>query len=231
MTIVNPTGRIAGLVNVYNEKAASGGADAEDAAEAARRGPHLFRANDRAVTAQDYEAHARYFGLGKVRARKATWNRVELYVAPSGGGFPSDTLKEDLRAYFDDKRMLTTIVEILDPAYAAVEIEGTLAIEPYYFAEQVQQKVNQALMNLLAFENVSFEYRLYLSKIYEAMEAIEGVANVYISILRRRQALSATPIPAKGVLEFGWNEIPQVTPITWSWNERESIWKWTTIST
>ena len=192
---------------VFNEGPAAGGAEAEPSGEAALRGPQLFRAMGRAVTARDYEAHARQFGVGKARARAAGWNRIDLFVAPVGGGLPTDTLKEDLRAYFEDKRIMTSIVEVRDPTYASVYIEGTLEVEAYYFTQQVQEQAERAVQDLLAFDNVSFEARLYLSKVYEAIEAIQGVRGVNIS--RFAWADSATDLPQDGTLRFGWNEIPQ----------------------
>ena len=192
---------------VFNKLAATGGADAETSTEASRHGPQHFRAMGRAVTTADYEYHAKAFGVGKSRARAAGWNRINLFVAPVGGGYPSNTLKEDLRLYFENKRIMTSIVEIEDPIYTAVFIEGTLDVEAYYFTKQVQQQVENAIRTLLAFDNVHFEDRLYLSKVYEKIEAIDGVAGV--NITRFAQTSSLTPLPDDGILSFGWNEIPQ----------------------
>jgi hypothetical protein len=161
----------------------------------------------RAVTTQDYEFHAKAFGVGKARAQAPGWNQIDLFVAPVGGGYPSSTLKEDLRLYFEDKRIMTSLVEIHDPIYVAVFIEGNLEVEAYYFTKQVQQRVENAVQALLAFDAVEFEDRLYVSKVYEAIEAIEGVAGVNITRFARSDSPSA--LPADGALRFAWNEIPQ----------------------
>jgi hypothetical protein len=192
---------------VLNAGPAVGGAEAEPSEEAALRAPKLFRAMGRAVTAGDFEAHAHEFGVGKARARSAGWNSIDLFVAPAGGGLPSDTLKEDLRNYFESKRMMTSIVEIQDPVYVSVYVEGTLEIEAYFYASQVQERVENAVRSLLAFDNVAFEATLYLSKVYEAIEAIDGVRGVNVTRFARSD--STTPLPADGTLRFGWNEIPQ----------------------
>ena len=218
LTINQAVSDISDLELVFNGLAASGGVDAEPLDEAVQRGPQIFRAMDRAVTVQDFEAHAREFGVGKARARGAGWNRIELYVAPVGGGQPTDTLKEDLRVYLDSKRMMSTILDVQDPDYINVFIAGTLEIESYYFMQQVQQQAENAILNLLAFDNVDFEDTLYLSKIYEAIEAIEGLRAVNVSHF----ALHPLPDPAlpppagqplslpfDGTLRFGWSEIPQ----------------------
>lgn len=208
-TITKAVTSITDLKHVFNKQSATGGADAEPSSEAAMRGPQLFRAMGRAVTAQDYETQAREFGVGKARARAAGWNRIELFIAPKGGGQPTDTLKEDLRAYFEDKRIMTSILDIRDPTYVGVYIEGTLDVEPYYFTNQVQQRVENAVRGLLAFEKVDFEDTLYLSKVYEAIEAIEGVKGVTITRFARSDSLLDDPPEcAEGVLCFGWSGIP-----------------------
>ncbi|TEB07867.1 Baseplate J-like protein [Pelotomaculum schinkii] len=200
---------------VFNPNASSGGMEREDCAQAVLRGPQLFRARSRAVTGEDYEAYARDFGVAKVRAQAANWNTVELYVAPAGGGKPSDTLKEDLRLYFEDKRMLTTIIEVKDPVYVDVMIEGDLFIKPQYFRDSVRQRVEDAVNRLLAFENVDFARVLYVSKVYEVIEAIEGVEGVTISGFERvtPPPEGLDPKPVWGVLRFDWNEIPYLSGI------------------
>lgn len=211
------------LKAVFNEEPATGGADAESSDQAVQRGPQLFRSMRRAVTAEDYEAHALEFGLAKARARALTWNYIEIFVAPIGGGQPTDTLKEDLRNYFNDKRMMTSIVEIRDPVYVNVCISGTLEIDAYFFTEQVQQQVANAVANLLSFDQVNFQFRFYLSKIYEAIEALEGINAVFVS---RLSTNGSETLPANGKLEFAWNEIPNALPMTWAQNPGEDHWIW-----
>jgi len=196
----------ADLALVINEKAASGGMEREDIAQAAMRGPQLFRARSRAVTAEDYEAYAKDYGVAKVRARAANWNKVELCVAPAGGGDPSDTMKEDLRLYFEDKKMLGAIIEVKAPKYAMVEIGATLFVKPQYLREYVRQEADEALHGLLAFDQVDFALTLYVSKIYEVIEAIEGVNGVEVTKFKRVE----NPNPVESVMRFGWNEIPQL---------------------
>lgn len=192
---------------VFNGQAASGGADAEPSAEAVRQAPQQFRAMGRALTARDFEDHAKSFGVGKARARAPGWNRIELFVAPAGGGYPTDTLKEDLRTYFAEKCMMTSILEVRDPTYVSVFIEGTLEVEAYFATEQIRQKTETAVLQLLSFDKVDFEMRLYLSKVYEAIEAIEGVKSV--NIRRFARSDSTADLPLDGTLRFAWSEIPQ----------------------
>ena len=206
-SIVTAVTPIASLEQAYNPRAASGGSDREPLAEAVRRGPRQFRSMGRAVTAEDYESHALQFGVGKARARAPSWNRIELYVAPAGGGYPSDTLKEDLSAYFESRRILTSILELRDPVYVSIAIEGTLEVEPYFFTQEVVSEVLAAVGRLLAFDAVGFGQTLYLSKVYEAIEAVNGVRGVAVTRFNREGA-TGPAIPPEGKLALAWEEIP-----------------------
>ena len=205
-TIKKFVGSLKPLKVLFNEKPASGGMDPESVRDAAARAPRQFRSMDRAVTVQDYESHALTFGVGKARARAANWNRIELYVAPAGGSYPTDTLKQDLLRYIEQKLMLTSIVVVLDPVYVPVIVEGELEIEPYVFQPQVRKAAEAAVQDLLSFDQRRFQDVLYLSKIYEAIENVRGVSSV--NVRQFAKVGSAVLLPPDGKLTFEWAEIP-----------------------
>lgn len=202
-TIIDNQSSINQLEKVYNEDPGNGGADRETIAEAVLRAPRQFRSMGRAVTVSDFEAHARSFGIAKARAR-AYGNRVELWVAPAGGGYPNDLLKDDLRAYLDARRMITTILDIRDPVYVPIRLAATVQIEPYYLQSEVVARVTAAVRELWSFANVDFADTLYVSKVYEAIEAIEGVAGVTVTHFGRSGGVNEVG----GTLKFEYGEIP-----------------------
>ncbi|PID86940.1 MAG: hypothetical protein CSB13_01835, partial [Chloroflexi bacterium] len=144
---------------------------------------------------------------------------------PIGGGYPSDTLKDDLRNYYQDKRMVSTKVDIKDPSYINVCLSGELEIDPYYYTEQVKQQVADAITKLLSFDNVDFEFKLYLSKVYEAIESIDGgVVSTVVTKMARQD--SVDDLPAGGTLNFGWDEIPVIRTISWERDLVTGKWRW-----
>lgn len=192
---------------VVNRAPASGGADRESIDHAVKFTPTVFTSMNRAVTAPDYEAQARLFpGVSKARAEATNWNVVRLYVAPTGGGEPSDVLKRDLLAYFEDKRMLTSIVDIQSPSYVRLEIGVQVDVTAYFRQSDVATAAQNAVLALFDFESVDFSQILYLSKIYEALEALDGVASVFVQPFHR--VGDASPVPSDGRIVLGQNEIP-----------------------
>lgn len=208
-TLVDAPGLSLAASGVYNEKEATGGADRESIEHAVAHAPGVFRSFRRAVTADDYKALALNFnGVGKVRAEAIHWNQVTLYVAPQGGGRVSDLLTANLLAYFEDLRPLSTIIEVADVDYVKIYVSASIGIESYYSRAEMRLKIEQAVANLLAFDNVDFGQVIYLSKFYEAIEAIDGVAYVTIEEFEREGVPG--PEDGPGRIQLDPSEIPRV---------------------
>ncbi len=209
-TIIDDSELVLLGAEVSNPSPATGGAERESIEHAVSHAPQVFRSLKRAVTAQDYEALALDFkGVGKVLAEGTSWNVVTLFVAPAGGGHVSDVLEANLLAYFEDKRPISTIIEIEDVDYVPIYVTAQVGVKSYYNRDDVKEQVQQAVSKLLAFENVDFQQTIYLSKFYEAIEAIDGVEFVNIREFRR-EGQSPDVVEALGKIELGAHEIPTV---------------------
>jgi uncharacterized phage protein gp47/JayE len=197
---------------VINRNPASGGADRESIDHAVQFAPTIFSSMQRAVTADDYVAQALLFpGVSKARAEPTNWNLIKLFIAPTGDGeFPTDTLKRDLLAYFEDKRMLTTTIQVENPDYVTIQISATFGARPYFRVEDVQGSITDALNTLFAFDQAEFGQVLYLSSVYQVIEALPGVDHVFVSQFKRPDATA--DITADGRIVLGPNEIPVLRP-------------------
>ena len=204
--------RLAALgARVTNHIAATGGADRESIEHAVEHAPAVFRSDQRAVTTADYEALARSFdGVGKVRATATGWNRVTLYVAPSGGGNVSDTLELDLKRFLEDKRMLTQIVDVEDVDYVPIFVTAEVGIESYFVPEDVVAAIERAAGALLTFEKVNFGDTVYLSRFYDAIQSTPGVR--FANIREFKQPDQEVAVEASGRIRLGENQIPIPPP-------------------
>lgn len=194
---------------VTNSAASTGGAHRESIQHAVDHAPAVFRSMKRAVTGADYEALALSFrGVAKVQARATGWNTVTLFVAPKGGGKVSDVLEANLKAYFEDKRMLSQLIEIEDVDYVPIYVTAEIGVESYYVRSEVQANVQQAAAALLAFDNVNFGQSIYLSKFYEASEQIAGV--LYVNVTEFRRGGKPAGVEPAGKIQLAANEVPIV---------------------
>jgi len=194
---------------VENREAATGGAERESIEHAVKHAPDVFKSFGRAVTSEDYKALALKFkGVGKVRAESLNWNTIALYVAPEGGGSVSDILRANLLAYFEDKRPMSTIIEIENVDYIKIYITAKFSVKSYYSRTEVSSEVMAVSSELVSFDNVDFAQKIFVSKFYEAIEAIEGIEFVTITQFEREGEAGINDEP--GRIELRDNEVPHL---------------------
>lgn len=154
---------------VTNMKRASGGRDPETLDEARMRARRELRAQQRAVTAEDYEhlaiAATRQVGRVKCNTRAPQdGNRlppgtVELLVIPAAldavqAGDLSrlqldSALRQTVEAYLDARRLLTATLRLREPAYLGVKVRAEIVVSDYSRPEVVQQRVVEALRQFI----------------------------------------------------------------------------------
>jgi hypothetical protein len=192
-----------------NDQAAAGGGVAEDFNRARRLAPRLFRAQDRAVTLGDYQDLAYQLpGVGKARAVALNWNEVVLYIAPIGQvADPSELLRRDVLAYFESRRMVTTSLRVLGPAPADIYIKAIVQAKPFFRRHDVQVAVEKAVAEYLAFENVNFGDRVYLSKVYDVIQSLQQVTSLVVTEFSRQP--NTNQVESDGIIELEPNELPR----------------------
>ena len=199
---------------IYNKRPAVGGEDRETIQHAIKHAPQQFRSRERAVTENDLiTLTKRRFKGCKAKAKYSSWNYIDLYFAPAGGGIATSELKREITDYLEDKKMIATIIRVEDPSYVNIKIKGNIDVMANFVNEEIQYKVKETIQDLFKFERLDFEQNLYLSKVYEAIEAMDGVRNVYIERFTREDDLSKNEIAPNGVIEMNRNEIPEIKDI------------------
>ncbi|MET8644812.1 putative baseplate assembly protein [Streptomyces sp. NPDC004074] len=151
------------IARVENREAAGGGVDGESVEEAKVRAPIALRAQERAVTARDYEELARQAapetarivcvaaepesdGVGAVRVL------VVPDAVPDAGGrlrfeqlVPSDALLERVTRHLDERRPLGTRLAVGPPYYQGVSVTATL----HAYRSRPAQEVRAAALDCL----------------------------------------------------------------------------------
>ncbi|RSS80456.1 putative baseplate assembly protein, partial [Streptomyces sp. WAC02707] len=132
------------IARVENREAARGGVDGETVEEAKARAPITLRAQERAVTARDYEELARRAAPEAARiaclaadAAEAGENAVRVLVVPQAvpdrGGrlrfeqlVPGEELLSRVTGFLDERRPLGTRLAVGPPFYQGVTVVATL---------------------------------------------------------------------------------------------------------
>lgn len=153
------------IEQVRNREPAKGGKDAEDLENAKIRVPGYLRSLGRAVTASDFEYLTYEAAPGQVgRAyclQPPLTNRGEIkmlviphvprlqgFVSPESLELPTD-LRETIQAYLDERRLLSTQLEVLQPAYQWVETEVRFRASQHCDFEKTREAVEARLFEFL----------------------------------------------------------------------------------
>jgi predicted phage baseplate assembly protein len=212
-TVRVPKTTIPFVASVRNPAAATGGVDAETVENARLRGPLSLRSGQRAVTAADFERLTLEAAPGVARARCLPPERpggpVRVLVVPRVEVAPEaltlrdlalpGPLAERVRGYLDERRLLTTSVEVGHPTYQGVTIVATVVGAPTTVPELLK---NGALDALFTYVNPlvggpqgtgwPFDRDLNVGEIFALLSGLPGVVGVqevelYLADLRSRE--------------------------------------------
>jgi predicted phage baseplate assembly protein len=171
-----PTGRIETLRSAvpYVDRAtnlarAEGGRDQESLEELQMRARRELRAQQRAVTAEDFEDLSKGASRSIARVRCSTTGKgaralppgmVALLVVPAAfdalraGDLTKlhleEALLEEIRAHLDQYRLLTTTLRIREPSYLGVRADVEIVVSEFSQPDLVRARAKEKLQNLLS---------------------------------------------------------------------------------
>jgi len=194
------------ISTVSNPRPATGGRDMETLDRAIMRAKEILKIRNRAVTADDFEflALKSTGGVGRARCVQPMLHpsvdgslpnpgTVRMLIVPALGRnieVPrpehlkvSQKTIEEVLAYLDEHKLLTTVVEVTEPDYLFVSLDIRLVADPRANAEDVSNRVRQKLNMFLhplyggpSGDGWPFRRSLTLADIYAQIGSVRGVA-------------------------------------------------------
>ena len=185
--------------SVRNPLPASGGVGPESVANVQRDAPQAFRAIMlRAVTASDYaRAAEKVPGVHRAVAHfrwTGSWHTVFVSIDPVGRTDLSEALKQQVMALLDAYRMADYDLEVRPPQFVSLDIAINVCVLPGFFRAHVEQALYDALSardlpdgtrGYFHPDNFSFGDPLYLSRLYQAVMAVEGLQSAEVTTFQR----------------------------------------------
>ena len=209
------TSSLAYVSRVANMIRAIGGRDQETLDEVKLRAQRELQAQKRAVTTQDYEQLTLDFSrsIARVKCITPKMNQeqgelgfVELLIVPSIsdslaiGDISRLNVREnfinELVAYLDRYRLLTSHVRVKEPEYTGIQVKAKIVVDDYSNPSIVVSRVHQHLLNflnplvpypdILVHDNLleqgwsgwPFGKDLFSAEIYSLIQRIPGVRYV-----------------------------------------------------
>ncbi|MBN1370628.1 MAG: putative baseplate assembly protein [Anaerolineaceae bacterium] len=191
------------ISRVANRQTAWGGLDAESLESAMTRAPALLHSRERAVTEDDFEFLARQalpVAIGRVKCLQPSPDQAgrvipgqvyllviprlpnpQAYLDPNSLNLAEADM-DALRAYMDERRLLTCRLDIRPPAYLWTSVRAQLHPSPDIEKSVVEGEV---LARLYRFLNPltggpdgkgwPFGRTLYISDVYQSLQGLPGV--------------------------------------------------------
>lgn len=212
----------AAIENICNPLPATGGIEPESSEDVRQAAPVAFKTQQRAVTPADYAAVAgRHPGVQQAAASlrwTGSWRTVFITADRLDGVAVDPAFETDLRRWVEPYRMAGQDVEIDTPRPVALELVLRVCVAPDHFRSDVKRALSQVFSKrtfpdgrrgLFHPDNFTFGQPIYLSTLYAAAQAVDGVASAEVVRFRRRGQTSAD-VPADGKLTFARLEIPRL---------------------
>jgi predicted phage baseplate assembly protein len=210
------------ITGVRNPLPAAGGIDPETMADIRRDAPQAFRTQMRAVTEDDYARTAEMDSSIQRAAATFRWTgswHTVFITVDRFDGFPlTSDFETQLRAEIEPYRMAGHDLEIDTPRYVSLEIAMFVCVQPDYFRSDVRAALLDVFSSrtfadgrkgLFQPDFFTFGQTVYLSALYAAAQAVEGVASVQITTFQR-QGLPETSGLTNGFLAMNRLEIARL---------------------
>ena len=196
-------------IHVTNPVAATGGAEPETLEHARLHAPAELAALWKAVTKADFQSLAEgYPGLAKAQVLDTNdcanirYYIVNLAVAPNGGGYCSPSLKQELAAYLEGRKIITTEVNLYDPAYREIAVDAEVVAYSTEDPALVRGRVETALRDFFAFERMAFGQSVYQSDLVALLDGVRGVSYVHLYAPSADVLIRPGEIPVLGAINL-----------------------------
>lgn len=217
--IISDDGR---LLSASNPLPARGGTDPEEAEAIRRDAPEAFRTRERAVTEADYaEVTGRHPSVQRAAATfrwTGSWYTVFITVDRKGGADVDEAYRQTIRDHVERYRMAGYDVEVNSPRFVPLEVDMSVCVKSDYFRADVREALMRVFSRgwlpdgapaMFHPDNFSFGQPVYLSRLYEAAQAVQGVASVTVKTFQRLRHPDPRPLE-DGMLDIGRLEIAQL---------------------
>jgi hypothetical protein len=181
-------------MTVTNDESPSGGQDEESIDSARRFAPKAIRVQQSTVSRDDYEGNsegvdgmARALAMGRQENPSIPSGTVFVYAVPDGGGIPSFELREEVRRQLLEVKpiMMSSEVNIINPVYKLITIEGTVIKKDQFESSAVKSAVDAALQQYFSYDNLDDNNKYtvnfgYYKSIFYISEIIKVILNTRI---------------------------------------------------
>lgn len=192
-------------ISVTNAQGAVGGSSAETIEEIKNNAPAIYRTQERCVTLTDFEDIVRkYGGVKKVsvidnsKLDEVGIFGVKVCVIPDGSYYLNSSFKNELLHLLNEKKVVSTQVDIIDPTYVDFDVTLNIKINSYNKSSIVISAVRDAIYNYLYWENREFGGEVSENEIYSLISVIPGIMSISDINIKESSKITVIETPQIG---------------------------------
>jgi hypothetical protein len=190
-----------GIVDVNNVVVGVSGTEPDSNDLIRAIAPTYLRAQNRAVTLQDFESLALSVSsqVGKAHAVSSGYTSVTLYLAPKRDDNDGDltpgldsngaatvewtTMRDAVTSYLSDKLLAGTTVTYTIPTYVPVTISLTYTLDPIYTAAVAEKNIKSYLVSNFSYNYIPFGANVTAQDIEYVLQQVPGVKKASLQLL------------------------------------------------
>lgn len=192
-------------IEVVNEEAIIGGSSGNTVEELRQKIAATNQMQNRAVTERDYETACytmpEVFGKVKrvrvMRDKNSLKNNLNIYVIGEGSNSAltkvNQTIKQNLKTWLNQYRILTDTVDILDAKIINLGIKYEILVDPNYVFEEVLQNANNQLKSYFS---VNFEIGqpFIITDILRELRKVSGILDITKLEIENKSGIGYSPV-------------------------------------
>jgi len=198
----NQTAALSGNVSVTNTVTGVGGQDPESSSSIRANAPLFLRAQNRAVTLEDFENLALSVdNCGKAKAVSTGYTSVTLYLAPRRDSGDADatpgldtvspygatiewtSLRDTVKAYLADKLLAGTSVTYTIPTYVPVTLNIQYKLDPAYTTADAEANIKTSIINNFSYFYQDFGSVITAQDIEFVLQTVPGITKGKVQFL------------------------------------------------
>lgn len=211
--IYDSNNEIVSDIHAYNDIAASGGSSNESLEEIKRNAPSIYRTQQRAVTRQDYKDLT--LALPQIEKVSVidTYNMEEIGIfgvkicpIQTNGGYLNRLLKNEIQKYLEDRKIISTRIDIIDPSYITFDVNILLQASPSANINILNNTIKKEITSYLSWKNRDFGEEISKSEIQRRISSLSDVLQVYSVDMQENRRIYITKV----LFENGSNETNKI---------------------
>lgn len=220
-------------ITVTNPSPAAGGSAKQSLEQVKTNAPGALSALYRPLTKYDYNAlilrlggiqHVNVWGEQEENPPSyENMNWANVCLVPTGGGLPSENLKNIVREYLLQYQPITVRVRFIDPDYVYLNVTMDVYVLAGYSQEEVRIKITDSVREFFNLANVRFGQDIRASRFYKIAMDLDSVNHLSVSNFGEYDPLTETVTDAGQEVILQKYQIPVLNEFTITLHEATEL--------